>query len=138
MILWITLIIFLISLICCCLCKTNQIGQAKYGKIGKFFDEHFPTVLISAAISGFLTVIILICLMIVHIEFSSLVAERNAVQMTLNEYRKNADISVLEKVGAIQQAFEINKEIGVAKYWHGNFWTGVFWPDSVVELEYIK
>ncbi len=106
--------------------------------IASYCGRTYKPPLAPTVISGFILVIMLVCLVIVHTNFHSLVAERNAVQMTLDEYRKNVHLSMLEKVGAIQQAFEINKEIGVAKYWHNNIWTGAFWPDSVEDLDYIK
>ncbi len=138
MILWIFIIVFSISIVWCHLCKTDQRGKKCYGRIGKFCSKLEPTALASTVISGFLIMIVLIGLVIAHIEFHSLVVERNAVQMTLDTYRKSIDMHMLEKVGAIQQVFEINKQIAVAKYWHSSIWFGVFWPDGVVELNYIK
>ena len=138
MLLWIFIIIFLISMGCYHFGKRDQFGKTRYGKLGEFCDKLFSTIMASITISSIVLVLLLLGLVITHVDFHSFVAERNAVQLTLNEYRKNEDISILEKVGAIQQAFEINKEIGVAKYWHSNFWTGAFWPDSVEDLDYIK
>jgi hypothetical protein len=125
MILWITLAILAISIIWCCLRKTDQSGSA---------DKVF----VLAIIIGFVFVVMLIILMLVHVDFHTLVVERNAVQTTLDEYRESIDMHMLEKVGAIQQVFEINKQIAVAKYWSSSIWVGIFWPDGVADLNYIK
>ena len=138
MILWITLIIFLISGVWYHLGRTNDVGRSYYGKMGDFFYKLGSKALTLAVTSGTILALMLLCLVITHINFHNLVAERNAVQMTLDEYRESIDMRMMEKVGAIQQVFEINKEVAIAKYWYSSIWVGAFWPDGVAELDYIK
>ena len=131
MILWIVIAIFLIGVICCHWGELGSMGRTSHGSCKKLGSA-------VGIISGFILMLMLVCLVFTHTDFLSLVAERNAVQITLDEYRKSIDISVLEKVGAIQQAFVINKQIGVARFWSSTIWFGAFWPKSVKDLDYIK
>lgn len=146
MVLWIVVIIFSMGIIGRYLSTTDKAGGIRKNKIRKFCFRIDTWTITSSVLGGIILVLMLVQMVIVHIEVRSLTAQRNAVQMTLNTYRESTDTRtlkkvgtiVLERVGAIQQVFVINKEIGVAKYWHSTAWFGVFWPDSVVELEYIK
>jgi len=61
-----------------------------------------------------------------------------ALEATVHAARQNESISELELAALQQKIIEANKWLASAKYYRRLFWTNVFYPPAVLELEPIR
>lgn len=89
------------------------------------------------AFSCVIFALMLLSLFITHISYASLPAEYKAVTMTVVESR-GTGYSDLERAAITHKIVDMNRELASLKYWNDTIWLGIFIPDRVAELEFIK
>ena len=87
---------------------------------------------------GILLVAILFTLGVSRLEANGEVREFLALKATVEAARQNEDISELELAALQQKIIEANKWLASTQYYRRLFWTNVFYPPVVLELEPIR
>jgi len=87
---------------------------------------------------GFFLVISLVTIGVSRLTVNGEVREFLALQATVEAARQNAHISELELAALQQKVIEANKWLASAQYYRRLFWTDVFYPPAVLELEPIR
>lgn len=93
-----------------------------------------------SGVVSFSFIILLAMLMglaIVHIGYAAFPSEYKALETTLNISRDDKNASI-ERAAVMHKVIDMNKEIASARYWDDIIWTGIFIPDRVAKLEFIK
>lgn len=107
------------------------------GKFELWCYQHESPISGVMAFSCVIFALILLSLFITHISYASLPAEYKAVTMTVVESR-GTGYSDLERAAITHKIVDMNRELASLKYWNGSIWLGIFIPDRVAELEFIK
>jgi len=87
---------------------------------------------------GILLVAILFTFGVCRLEVNGEVKEFLALQATVEAARQNEHISELELAALQQKVVEANEWLASAQYYRRLFWTNVFYPPVVLELEPIR
>jgi len=87
---------------------------------------------------GILLVAVLFTLGVCRLAVNGEVREFLALKDTVEAARQNEHISELELVALQQKVIEANKWLASAQYYRHLFWTDIFYPPAVLELEPIK
>jgi len=87
---------------------------------------------------GILFVAVLFTLGVCRLETNGEVREFLALKATVEAARRNEHISELELAALQQKIIEANKWLASTQYYRRLFWTNVFYPPVVLELEPIR
>ncbi len=148
MLVWIVVITLAVNTIICFLDRAyrrdgTMIIHSK--KLNIFCSGQRSLAQIVAGISAVVLAFMLLLMVMGYAADIDLITERNAVQATLDTFRRNATMKGLkpnnylyQQMGAINHVFEINKQISVRKYWNNSIWFGVFIYDGVADLKYVE
>lgn len=91
---------------------------------------------IITALSGMVTIIMLVILAINHWTADSTIAQYEIIKETIEASRVE-EMSELERATLTQKIIEVNQEIAGYKYWNETSWD-IFTPDQLTKLEYLK
>jgi len=97
-------------------------------------DKVFAAVLV---LGGLLAVIFFV-LGVNRLEENGKIQEFLAIKATVEAARQNEDVSELELAALQQKVVEANKWLASAQYYRKLFWTSIFYPPSVLELEPLR
>jgi len=87
---------------------------------------------------GILFGAVLFTLGVCRLEVNGEVREFLALKATVEAARQNEHISELELAALQQKIIEVNKWLASTQYYRRLFWTNVFYPPVVLELEPIR
>jgi len=97
-------------------------------------DRVFGALLI---LDGLLAVVFFV-LGVNRLEENGKIQEFLAIKATVEAARQNEDVSELELAALQQKVVEANKWLASSQYYRNLFWTSVFYPPEVLELEPIR
>ena len=87
---------------------------------------------------GVLLVAVLFTLGVCRLEVNGEVREFLALKATIDAARQNESVSELELAALQQKIIEANKWLASTQYYRRLFWTSVFYPPMVLDLEPIR
>jgi len=88
-------------------------------------------------IAGFTAAIMLIIWAFLPIVVDNILADYEAMKITLSDARLHHEISALERVAIIESVIKNNQIIQRHRNLHSNFWIGVFYSKRIAGLDYI-
>lgn len=150
MLVWLVVITLVVNTIICFLGRTyGRDGcmpmTIPFKKLNTFCSRQFSFSQAVARISAAILVFMLLLMTACYVDDINLITERNAIQATLDTFRRNATVKGLkpnnylyQQMGAINYVFEINKQISVRKYWNDSIWFGVFVYYKAAALKYVE
>jgi len=97
-------------------------------------DRVFGALLV---LDGLLAVVFFV-LGVNRLEENGKIQEFLAIKATVEAARQNEDVSELELAALQQKVVEANKWLASSQYYRNLFWTSVFYPPEVLELEPIR
>ena len=89
-------------------------------------------------ILGGLLAVVFFVLGVNRLEENGKIQEFLAIKATVEAARRDENISELELAALQQKVVEANKWLASAQYYRKLFWTSVFYPPAVLELEPIR
>jgi len=110
----------------CALWQRKRRGGMSSGKVGLLVGL------------GILLAAVLLSLGLCRLTVNGEVREFLALKATVDAARQNENISELELVALQQKIIEANKWLASTQYYRRLFWTNVFYPPVVLELEPIR
>ena len=102
------------------------------------WGEESDRVFAAMLVLGGLLVVIFFVLGVNRLEENGKIQEFLAVKATVEAARRDENISELELAALQQKVVEANKWLASAQYYRKLFWTSIFYPPSVLELEPIR
>lgn len=102
-------------------------------------DDNFGVHTLSCIIAFFSAatfIASLCCTINLQREFDKQIANYNSLKEIIECSR--SEMSEFERVQLIQQIQENNRAINEHRYFHDNFWTGIYYSKEIGDLEYLK